>query len=384
MSQLRSNDRRNLPGAGLVACFLLAACGATPVPNGSGSTSKGGGNGGGVSLLGGSSGSTTTVTGAQTETTPTESDNCGSQTQKTTRGLADVLLVLDMSGSMREAAVGGGTRYDNLTSALDEVLPATNSAINWGLMMYPGVSTTTTTSRTGRTTRTVSSGCDPGTVVVEVKENNASAVVDYYNGVSPASGHTPTAKSITNAQNALQQLDDGNPKFIVLATDGLPNCPEAATTTASDAPASAAAVAAAAKAGIPVFVVGMSITGQDAAAARDALNQMATAGGKAASDGDIKYYAADTSDQLVSAMTTIGKQIASCLFKLPSVPPVPNNVLVVYDDHRALPSATTWGYTDASNTSITIYGSDCEKVMDGTYKSVQLLYGCPGETLLIP
>jgi hypothetical protein len=60
-------------------------------------------------------------------------------------------------------------------------------------------------------------------------------------------------------------------------------------------------------------------------------------------------------------------------------------VLVIFEDgHRALPSSTTWGYSNADHTSITIYGDDCSKLRDGTYQKVQILFGCPSDSQLIP
>lgn len=391
MSQLRTMSRWIHPGAGLVAWLALGSCGATPVPAGS-SSSSGSTGGRSTSMLGGTSTDTGSTTVVPVEgTMPTETNNCGKQNQPVTQGKADVMLILDMSGSMDEKALSGGTRMDVLKTALDQVLPSTDSKIDWGLMVYPGVTVKTVTNRRGGgDTLSIStiSSCAPGTVVIDVKENNASAVKGFYSQLSPGGGHTPTAKSIASAVAALQKLSDSNPKFIVLATDGLPNCPEGSQTdnqmTATDAPAAEDAVAAAAKAGIPVFVVGMSISGGDAATATDALNKMADAGGKAVSGGAVKYYAANSAADLVTAMGTIGGQIASCNFMLTTAPKVPDNVLVVYDDHRALPSDTTWKYTDATNKSITIVGDDCTKVMNGTYKNVQVLMGCPGDAQLIP
>jgi hypothetical protein len=311
--------------------------------------------------------------GGQT-VTPTENNNCGAQKHDTTRTTADVLLVLDTSGSMKTGTSNRSTRYKDVVAALDQVLPQTDDAINWGLELFPRF-----------TGSLLDDGCTPGQVDVGIKPHNAKAVAAAYDPkiVSPE-GNTPTTESVNNAVKALQALADGNPKYIVLATDGGPNCnPDERDNQESDATHAIAAVQASASAGIPVFVVGLSV-GSTASAT---LNKMAEAGGKPLNDPatpKTKYYKADTSDELVTAINAIRGQVVTCVYKLPSPPQVPNNVLVVYDDHRALPSPTTWGYTDASNTSITLYGDDCTKVLDGTYKSVQILYGCPGDSQLIP
>jgi hypothetical protein len=144
-----------------------------------------------------------------------------------------------------------------------------------------------------------------------------------------------------------------------------------------------AAVRAASTAGIPVFIISLAGEGSP-----DTLNRMAEAGGRPAhhpTDPKTKYYKANTTDEMVAVMNNITQQIATCRFTLHSTPPVPDNVLVIFDDgHRALPGPTTWNYEDASHSAITVYGDDCRKLMDGTYLGVRILYGCPNETQLIP
>jgi Mg-chelatase subunit ChlD len=298
--------------------------------------------------------------------------NCGGQQKnQTKRNLSDVLLVLDRSASMNDgtssrASAVAGTRYKDVVAALNQVLPATNSAINWGLELYP---------------HDPGDGCVPGVVDIPIKPMNANAVAAFYDpSVIDPGGFTPTTASMRNAVTALQALKDGIPKYIVLATDGEPNCDTEAGTASDNAVAS---VRAASTAGIPVFVISIANEGSP-----DTLNKMAEAGGRPANDPadpKTKYYKANTTAEMVAVMNAITQQIATCQFALPSTPPVPDNVLVVFDDgHRALPSATTWGYTDASCSAITVYGDDCSKLMNGTYNGVRILYGCPNETQLIP
>jgi Mg-chelatase subunit ChlD len=292
---------------------------------------------------------------------------CGAtQQNETARNMADVLLVLDRSASMNDGTTGAvtsvsGTRYKDVVAALNQVLPQTDAAINWGLELFPGAA----------------GGCTPGEIDLAIKPNNARAVSAVYDPrlVTPT-GLTPVTPSLQNATKALLALNDGNPKYIVLATDGEPNC-------ANEPKDAVAAIGAAKDAGIPVFVISLSKEGSV-----DTLNKMAVAGGKPyndPSDPKIQYYRAETSAQLITAMNVIRKEIATCQFKLPSAPPVPSNVLVIYDDgHRALPSSTTWGYDNAAHTSIAIYGDDCSKLRDGTYQKVRIVYGCPAEEQLIP
>ncbi len=356
MNQYRSNRWWIL--GGLCGSAVLWACQATPVRNHR--------DGGSFSLL--EVGARGDV--GQGGSLPTPDANCGSQIHQAHRGVADVLLVLDMSSSMAISNAGTTTRYQDVTLALDKVLPATDSIINWGLMLYPAPGT----------------WCSPGQLDVPVAAGNAATVRAAYCQASPGLGYTPTAKSIDNAVAALKQIEDQNPKYIVLATDGQPNCNS--SDGGSDAEKAIASVKNAFDEGIPVFVIGLSLTIRTTLADQDApavLNQMAIKGGRPRGDLNTRYYAADTSDQLVTAMTDIGNQIATCLFTLPSTPPVPANVLVLYENGpRRLPGPDTWDYADPQKTSIQLHGGDCDKVLNGTYKSVQILFGCPGEAQLIP
>lgn len=297
--------------------------------------------------------------------------NCGAQIRETSRSVADVLLVLDKSASMNDltnnAATGvWGTRYKDVVAGLNQVLPATNAAINWGLELYP---------------REPGGGCTPGEVDIPVRPKNAGTVSAFFDpSVVTPSGLTPTSASMRNAVKTLQALNDGNPKYIVLATDGEPNCDTGPGSASDNA---VAAVRAAKDAGIPVFVISLAAEGSP-----ETLNRMAEAGGKPANDpidAKTKYYKASTTAEMVAVMNAIGKQVLTCEFKLPSPPPVPDNVLVIFDDgHRALPSSTTWGYTDASNSTVSIYGDDCSKLLNGTYHQIRILYGCPEDAQLIP
>ena len=70
---------------------------------------------------------------------------------------------------------------------------------------------------------------------------------------------TPTRAAENAAVTYLtQRLTDPNPKFIVLATDGQPNCPAIGQHVTDDAPGAVTAVTTAKTAGFPTFVVGIS------------------------------------------------------------------------------------------------------------------------------
>ena len=97
---------------------------------------------------------------------------------------------------------------------------------------------------------------------------------------------TPTRAAENAAVTYLTRVTDTNPKFIVLATDGQPNCPASGQMN-DDTPGAIAAVTTAKTAGFPTFVVGISAGGR---ARTTALNVMAVAGGYPQVGQPTQYY----------------------------------------------------------------------------------------------
>src|SRR5882672_929249 len=93
---------------------------------------------------------------------------------------------------------------------------------------------------------------------------------------SPArpGGRTPTAAAVMSGATYLNGLADPNPKYILLATDGEPNCAggRQGGGGGTDRAGAVAAVRMSAAAGIPVYVVGIG----NVTASVTTLNMMAT------------------------------------------------------------------------------------------------------------
>src|SRR5262249_52011866 len=145
---------------------------------------------------------------------------------------------------------------------------------------------------------------------VPVGAGNARAIAGAISGTGP-NGNTPTRDAITTGAAYLMSVADSNPKYLLLATDGLPNCPagcsltnpsSACTMTAPPAEGRAApdAGAAAAAGGFPTFVVGVGMTGADAT-----LNAMAMAGGRPQTGAATAFYAVTDTTSLVTALNAI-------------------------------------------------------------------------------
>ncbi|HEY0715021.1 MAG TPA: vWA domain-containing protein [Polyangia bacterium] len=373
---LRPAPRRSSPlRYALAASALLFACDAPPIMTGSGGTGSGGGSGSGSGsgngTGGGSSGGPMIAlppagSGQMSmPNAPTENMNCGLRSINLERRPADVRVVLDRSGSMLETVMVNGAavpKWGEVVSALDTVLMKTQGQVSWGLKMFP-----------------MGGQCGvPDGAEVAVSLNNHAMVMSAINA-TPAgmdSGSTPTRDAVTKAAAFLQASPSTNVKYLLVATDGEPNCGAGATRGRSDAMGAVAAITAAQTAGIPSFVIGVATGGTSADAT---LNMMATAGGRPRNDVT-KYYPVTSRDELAGALDAIATQIASCTFPLSPPPPAPENVAVDVDGKRVArdpAQKTGWNY-GPDNKSIVFHGDTCEALKNGS-KDVKIIYGC-GQT----
>jgi hypothetical protein len=298
---------------------------------------------------------------------PSAMSNCGIKKVDLERHPADLLLVMDRSGSMAQTIVPtGGTvpvkKWDEVIGALDVTLMKTQGLVNWGLHLFP-----------------VGGVCNvPDKVTVPVAAANQMAVMAAIRGNQPFldGGATPTQAAIRKATAILQQSMSKNPRYLVLATDGLPNCAPgmAGSDMPTDRMGTVQSIADALTAGIPTFVIGIATAGD----ADDTLNEMATAGGRPRMDAT-RYYPVASRDQLQAALTAIAGEVATCNFPLEPPPPVPDNVAVDLDGvrlHRDATQTDGWTYSPDGKTLILV-GTACQRLMDGSAKNVQILYGCP-------
>ncbi|MBN2576036.1 MAG: VWA domain-containing protein [Deltaproteobacteria bacterium] len=305
-----------------------------------------------------------------------DGENCGISRNEMDRIPADLLVVQDRSGTMRH-----DEKWAQVTTAVNEVVSQTQSAIRWGLKLYAMPYPSDEDIR-----------CFvPDEVTVPVDFDNAatiSAALADNPPTSDASGSaTPTRFAIEKALAYLQSVDDGSPKHILLATDGLPNCGNGIMSAddydEDDEDGAIAAVAAANAAGVPVFVVGIDIGGGG-----DTLDDMAVAGGRPRDDSP-RYYPASATTGLVEALQQVVGSIPTCTFALSERPPVPDNIAV--DAQTAagvtvripkdVTHTTGWDYTDATATGIQIYGTWCDEITNGNIKVVEAIFGCPDQVI---
>src|SRR5262249_7454193 len=121
------------------------------------------------------------------------------------------------------------------------------------------------------------------------------------NGGTSSSGNTPTRAAENAAVSYLSSLTDMEPRFILLATDGLPTCPPRANMTLDDSPGAVQAVADARAEGIGTFVIGIGAL----PTADDTLSRMAMAGGYPRAASATAYYPVSSTDDLIAALNEV-------------------------------------------------------------------------------
>jgi hypothetical protein len=288
--------------------------------------------------------------------------NCGLETFELKPRPAELMLILDRSGSMNDPAGPGSptTKWVDVTSALDEAMMKTDQVIQWGMKAFP----------TDQVQCNVADGVEvPGAPM------NYASVRAQIGKSTPNGDGTPTTVAIQKTVAYLAAHPSTNPRYLVVATDGEPNCRAGAGYSgARDEAGAVAAVTAALQAGLKTFVIGVAT----APGAEKVLGDMAQAGG-APRAGTPPYYPVASRADLINALGEITSLVTDCVFGLNKAPPSPDDVNVSVGGapvRRDAAHADGWDYGASSN-SIQFYGPACEQVKMGASKDVRIVFGCP-------
>jgi hypothetical protein len=273
----------------------------------------------------------------------------------------EILFLVDRSGSMDWPAVGTTrTRWQELKDAMGTVLPMLDG-LHMGLLTFPRM---TGDSETGNCM--VASSPD-----VSVGLGTRSAILSRLETADPRAGDTPTPQAFTTAQSTFAAMSSPRERFVILATDGLP---EPACGSTVDATV-AAITDLRTSLGIDTFVLG--IVGPDAdgdtsgiPALQDGLNRMADAGGRAR-PGSIRYYEAVDGAALTAALEAIVAAATDCSFTLPSAPPRPGSIEV----RQGTTLVPTSGWT-LSGTRLEFTGAWCDSIQAGLVSSISVTDSC--------
>jgi hypothetical protein len=362
----------------VAVALAAAACETKPLDAGAGTGGMGAAGGttgqGGTTGFGGDLGGGGGVSGVGGDV------SCGARVYSTQPIPPDILILLDASGSMNNDisdtscgndGCGATSKWAQMTPAINTVVAETEGSIRWGLKFFADTDAT----------------CGVGSgVAVPVGNGNAGAIQNAVLSRTSANGgvsngsRTPTRTAENAGAAYIIGLTDLSPRFVLLVTDGLPNCtPGSSDTAADDSAGTVAAVTAARTAGIPTMVIGVS-TGASPADAT--LTDVAIAGGYPRA-GSPSYYPVSSTAELTAALRALVDMTPNCTFALPPAP-VPytsvDNIGVVVSGTQ-IPRDTShtggWDYTNSAHTAIEIYGPTCDEIKAGTVTSVQILFHCP-------
>jgi hypothetical protein len=275
--------------------------------------------------------------------------SCGGEKFEATRTEANMLIVLDHSGSMMEQ-VGGLTKWDAAVAAVRSLTSATGDQIRFGLQVFSFQQQI----------------CHPGQVLVTPGPSTAGAIVAAL--PSDADGRqTPVAGALTVARQVPELADTTRANFVLLITDGKENCGGDPVQAVSDLFAK----------GVRTYTVGFG----DAVDAQN-LNQMAIQGGTARA-GSQRYFQADSPADLQAALSSIAQGAIGCDFKLTQTPPDPAKLYVAIDGQfvpRDANRVAGWEYTPATN-RVTLYGPACQALTNTPGAKLSIVYGCPDTTI---
>jgi hypothetical protein len=372
----------NIVRVGVVCTALfVGACGFTPGKPVSGAGGAGNTVVTGIGNFGGSSSGQGGLTGQG------GGQECGAVERPSSKLPPDILIVQDASGSMNQDSAnatcqggcGANSKWALMIPAINQVVMETQAEVNWGLKMFADMG--------GQC------GVNATTVAVGIAASNAAPIQTALMGRTDAAGNvtngssTPTRAAMNAATTYLMARaampDFPNPKFVVLATDGQPNCPMSGQSSADDGPGAIAAVMAARTAGFPTFVVGIAASGTGA---ETTLNSMADAGGYPQMNAATRYYGVTDTAGFATVLRTLVGMATTCTFSVPPPPTMDGTTSrgdikvqgTVGGTKMDIPQDANngWTFTDANMTSVVLHGSACDQVTAGTITSVTIVFNC--------
>lgn len=294
------------------------------------------------------------------------------------RRAARMVFVIDRSGSMASNLVTGEPldRWTALYRSLSQTIPRFEASMQMGALIFPRVPTSQALAGVQACDQLPGDGLD-----VTPALRNGSTLLRAI-ALYPPLGATPTAAAISRAARYVASREvRGLAQYLVLATDGGPNCNPtlnpatcacpvaggcAATGLGSryclDDAATVTAIDNARRSGVSTYVIG--IDGDLDATYVDVLDRMAVAGGRALS-GPRRYFSVREGAQLDAAFEEIQRTVVRCAYVTPSRPDAPDRIevraaggLILRDESRR----NGWDWTDRSYGELTLFGAACERV----------------------
>lgn len=258
----------------------------------------------------------------------------------------DMLIVLDRSTSMLMG------RWDPSASAIKEFTGGLDQTVSFGLMLFPA---------------TGGDICAQGKVDVPVGEMNAQKIAATLNMSPPTQfpiGATPTSTALAAALTALDPQECADcipkPKYVLLVTDGEPNC--------ADDPVgdSNAAIDALTAKGVKTYVIGYNLSSNP--------NAVTIMNGFAQHGGTDKYYPVEDQAGLVKELTRLAGELVPCEFTLKEEINDPSYVRVQIDG-KTYNYGTDWT-VNGSTIVLDPMGGACPKLRDAQLHDLKITLEC--------
>jgi len=304
----------------------------------------------------------------------------------------NIYFVLDRSGSMIAE-----NKWTKVRGTVGSVVKALGPRANIGAAVYPGDGVDACVA--GTELMAVRPGDAPGT---NTNPNSTFLTLARALDLTQASGGTPTRATIAALTPKLMGLPGKT--FVVLATDGGPNCTDLVCDTSEcilniegtqlgpntcslagpnccagkqglsclDDDGTEQEIAKLAAARIPTYVIGIPGAGPYS----NIMDRFAKAGGTARPTAPLHYQINQSTEQEFTAvLKKVAAQIvATCDFELKTAPE--EATVNVYLDNVVTPKDPTNGWK-VEGKKVTMLGTSCQRIKDGDVLDVRIVVGCP-------
>jgi hypothetical protein len=275
----------------------------------------------------------------------------------------EVMIAQDISGSM------AGARWTNTKAALVDLANTLDNRLRLGIYFFP------------RPHASTSNSCElqtfPAGQYVDVAPALGNgfyikAALDQLDTGGPYGG-TPTAEALAVIRDYFLHHSTapvGTPKYVILVTDGSPNCtPPTGDGDSTNDPISQAATSAAIQNlrsdGTHTYVVGYEIE----TILQPVMNEWAVVGG-----GSDQYINVTNQQSLSIAIVSIVNVIVPCEYKLDTMPSNPSFVRVQLDGETLkLDDQNGWTLTTSQ---LVLQGTSCSRLRDGQQHALHVQVEC--------
>jgi hypothetical protein len=382
----------SVAAASTPACSASDSSGAKPVVGKGG----GGGQGGAAGEAGGGTagaGGTLNVGGGEPGGAGGSASGCNGVSATATKLDANVLVLLDMSGTMKDD-VNGTSKYAATLNAMSPVLAGLSSDLRMGLVYF------------GRENGCPVSGCcvrnasngGPDVPVKTLDQAHKNLLTMWASANGPSDNNsTPTGVALGGAYDILRKSGFDGTYYVLLITDGAENClgglPSQAVKYSGDAASGSPPV--------KTFVVGSP--GSDDF--RATLSEIAKQGGTARTpacngqQGSACHYdltgSGNYQQELQTALNEIlGGVSLPCTYAIPpqdggafdatqvnvSFTNGSGTQTIPQDTTKACSEAAGWQYS-TDQTQIILCGTACQMVQGDPSASINIVFGCPTQTI---